>query len=245
MNMANEKLCLKWNDFQENALSAFGTLREDRDFADVTLACEDGQQVEAHKVIVAASSPFFQKLLERNQHPHPLIYMRMVTFEDLTALVDFIYFGKANIPQENIESFLAIAEDLQVKGLDSNQRGWNEPSMEPPIISQELDTKQETLNSSENIDVNSKSFPNQTNKNSYLQENYSETFSNVVALEEKVRSLMKKGENRINQGRCMNFARVCTVCGKEGRITQIKNHIEVKHIKGISIPCSYCPKMFR
>ena len=76
MYREREKLCLKWNDFQENAISAFGTLREDREFADVTLACEDGQQVEAHKVILASSSPFFLNLLRRNKHPHPLIYMR-------------------------------------------------------------------------------------------------------------------------------------------------------------------------
>ena len=72
----SEKLCLKWNDFQDNVNTVFGSLREDTEFADVTLACEDGQQIEAHKVILAASSPFFQNLLKRNTHPHPLIYMR-------------------------------------------------------------------------------------------------------------------------------------------------------------------------
>ena len=46
-----EKLCLQWNDFQENITSVFAQLREDRDFADVTLACEDGQQIEAHTVV--------------------------------------------------------------------------------------------------------------------------------------------------------------------------------------------------
>ena len=61
----SEKLCLKWNDYQDNVNSAFGSLREENDFADVTLACEDGQQIEAHKVILAASSPFFQNLLNR------------------------------------------------------------------------------------------------------------------------------------------------------------------------------------
>ena len=44
----SEKLCLKWNDYQDNVNSAFGSLREDNDFPDVTLACEDGQQIEAH-----------------------------------------------------------------------------------------------------------------------------------------------------------------------------------------------------
>ena len=48
-----EKLCLQWNDFKENVITVFGNLREDNSFADVTLACEDGQQVEAHKVILA------------------------------------------------------------------------------------------------------------------------------------------------------------------------------------------------
>ena len=113
----SEKLCLKWNDFQDNIKESFGNLREDNDFADVTLACEDGQQVEAHKVILAASSPFFQKLLGRNKHPHPLIYMRGMKSEDLLAIVDFLYCGEANVFQDNLDSFLAIAEELQLKGL--------------------------------------------------------------------------------------------------------------------------------
>ena len=78
-----EKLLLQWSDFQENIKSAFANFRDLSDFKDVTLVSEDGQQVETHKVILAASSSFFQKLLERNKHPHPLIYMRGVKFEDI------------------------------------------------------------------------------------------------------------------------------------------------------------------
>ena len=113
----SEKLCLQWNDFQENVKIAFENLREEKDFADVTLACEDGQQLEAHKVILAASSPFFQKLLGRNKHPHPLIYMRGMKSVDMLAIIDFLYCGEANVYQENLDSFLAIAEELQLKGL--------------------------------------------------------------------------------------------------------------------------------
>ena len=69
MYREEEKLCLKWNDFQENAIFAFETLREDQEFVNVTLACEDGQQVEAHKAILASSSPFFMNLLMRALPP--------------------------------------------------------------------------------------------------------------------------------------------------------------------------------
>ena len=113
----SEKLCLKWNDFQENVNTAFGNLREDSEFADVTLACEDGQQIEAHKVILAESSPFFKNLLKRNKHPHPLIYMRGVKSQVLLAILDFLYCGEANVYQENLDPFLAIAEELNLKGL--------------------------------------------------------------------------------------------------------------------------------
>ena len=68
-----EKLCLKWNDFQESISASFGILRGDKDFSDVTLACEDGQQIEAHKIVLASSSPLFSDILKNNQ-THPLIY---------------------------------------------------------------------------------------------------------------------------------------------------------------------------
>ena len=116
--MANtEKLCLQWNDFKNNASTAFQNMREDRDLSDVTLACEDGQQLEAHKVILASSSPFFMDLLKRNKHPHPLVYMKGIRFADLTAMMDFLYSGEANIFQDDLDAFLALAEELRLEGL--------------------------------------------------------------------------------------------------------------------------------
>ena len=86
------KLLLRWEDFQENTHTALVALRKDKNITDVTLVCQDGQQVEAHRVILAAFSPFFANLLKRNKHAHPLIYMRGMQFEDLMAVVDFLYF---------------------------------------------------------------------------------------------------------------------------------------------------------
>jgi len=118
----SQKYCLKWNKFQENLYSSLGGLRESREFADVTLACEDGQQVEAHKVILAASSPFFQNILRSNPHQHPLIYMRGMKSEDLVGIVDFLYYGEVNILQDNLDNFLTLAEEIQLKGLTNEDK---------------------------------------------------------------------------------------------------------------------------
>ena len=119
----SEKFCLRWNDFQENVNTAFSALRNDSDFTDVTLVCQDGYQVDAHKVILTASSPFFQKLLKKNKHAHPLIYMRGMNEEELVSIIDFLYYGEANIYQENLDSFLNIANELELKGLNGGEEG--------------------------------------------------------------------------------------------------------------------------
>ena len=106
----SEKLCLQWNDFQNIVSSAFGDLRDDHDLTDVTLACEDGMQVEAHKVVLASASPFFLEVLKRNKHPHPLIYMKGIRSDNLMAMVEFFYKGEANVFQENLDTFLALAD---------------------------------------------------------------------------------------------------------------------------------------
>ena len=73
--------------------------------------------MEAHKVVLAAASPFFEKILQRNKHSHPLIYLRGFQSQDLMAILDFLYLGEANVYQENLGSFLASAEELKLKGL--------------------------------------------------------------------------------------------------------------------------------
>jgi len=117
--MGSEKFCLRWNDFESNISVAFRELREEKDFFDVTLACDDSQ-VQAHKVILSACSPFFRNVLRRNPHQHPLLYLKGVKYKELLSVLNFMYMGEVNVAQEELNSFLAVAEDLRVKGLTQN-----------------------------------------------------------------------------------------------------------------------------
>ena len=114
---SQEKLCLQWNEYQNIFITAFRDLRNDEALTDVTLVCEDGKQIKAHKVVLASTSPFFLDLLKRNKHPHPLVYMKGIKSENIFALVDFLYRGEANVFEENLESFLALAEEMRLLGL--------------------------------------------------------------------------------------------------------------------------------
>ena len=115
-----EKFCLRWNDFETNVSQAFRELREEKDFFDVTLACED-EQLSAHKVILSACSPFFRNILRKNPHQHPLLYLKGVKHQEMLAVLNFMYMGEVNVAQEDLNSFLAVAEELRVKGLTQGE----------------------------------------------------------------------------------------------------------------------------
>ena len=134
-----EKLCLRWNDFEMNASSAFAQMREDTEFTNVTLVSEDGTQVESHKLILASSSPIFSHLFKTNPHPHPLLYLRGINSEFLMAIVDFVYCGEARIAQDDLEAFFALADELQLKGLKDRKAEYgaqNNKSSQTDVSSQ-------------------------------------------------------------------------------------------------------------
>ena len=122
------------NDFKSNIRSAFRGLREDKDFFDITLACNN-EQLEAHKVILSACSPFFRTVLWHNRHKHPLLYLKGVKYADLVSILNFLYHGKVNVAEELLHSFLAVCEDLKVKGLTQGPGSSSEnvptPRQEP------------------------------------------------------------------------------------------------------------------
>ena len=134
---AREKFCLKWNDFEANLSSAFRDIREEKDLFDCTLSC-GAKQLQAHKLILSACSPFFREVFHQNPHNHPLLYLKGIGFENLKACLNFIYNGEVNIAQDDLNTFLVVAEELQIKGLTQNNGEKNakkDASSHPPEYS--------------------------------------------------------------------------------------------------------------
>ena len=124
--MSEEKFCLKWNDFESSLSRSFKELRSEADLIDVWLCSEAGEREEAvpvaaHRLVLSACSGVLRRLLRRKS-PGPslapgVVYLRGVTSQDLQNIVSFMYDGEVSIAQDQLNSFLAAAEDLQVKGL--------------------------------------------------------------------------------------------------------------------------------
>jgi len=130
--MGAEKFCLRWNDFETNLSSAFRDLRADKDLFDVTLSC-GVDTLQAHKLVLSACSDMFRAMFRKSQPVsggHTMLYLRGVHSADMQAVLDFMYHGEVSVAQEELNSFLSVAEDLKVKGLTQKQ-SENAPAPTP------------------------------------------------------------------------------------------------------------------
>ena len=239
--MESEKLCLKWNDFQTNLQNSFRELRGDSDFTDVTLACED-QSIEAHKAILSASSPFFKKLLKTHSHPQPLIYLRGVRSSELVAMVDFIYLGEGSIFQEQLEMFLALAEELELNGLTGNSE---EASPENSNYSQKPENSPNQDQQRTNLKTTRKSLiPDVKHEGNPLEgilmpirQQTKQTAHIDPATLAVIESMIERREDGFGCNQCKYTS-------KKGHKDHMREHVE-KHIEGLEYHCNSCNKVLR
>ena len=235
-----DKICLQWNDFQKTVVSSFRNLREEKECTDVTLACEDGQQVGAHKVVLKSLSPFFRELLKSNKYQQPIIYMRGVNFEDLTAILDFLYLSEANLYQEKLESFLTIANELKLKGLakdwENSEKNESRKDSKEDHLYHDAEYSQQIERTGHAL-VPLKQDPNNSVVKSTLT-------ADPDQLDEQIDSMMEATENFVTR-RCgtRQKAFLCNVCGKLDGRTDLKRHIESAHITAITHSCEICGKI--
>ena len=249
-------LLLEQEGFPSSLAASFAGLRQDSAFTDVTLACEDGTQLEAHRVVLATSSTFFLGLLGKARHPHPLVYMRGLSPSSLFRLLDFLYLGEARVEEEQVEGFLTMAAELGVRGTTGHllaggagERNQEEAPAESPADHQHQ-TVGEVMVKGEDIIRD-----NFENKSTLMEaDSFIEGFTIV--------SENKKGATRNSHKRThlpplpdldaqiyTNMTKLgpywhCNFCDKKSADKpRIKNHLEYKHMN-LEFPCDGCDKVY-
>ena len=173
--------------------------------------------------------------------------MRGLKAKDLDALVDFIYYGEANIYQEDLDTFLALAEELQLKGIapsgDQSPVKKLDDQQKPKVMKSKGDMfvkgKQELYTTTQEtkplFDFSFRDYKSLVP--AAVGQVIMAVDSNIGEIDSQMKTMME----RINDG---EYNWKCTVCGKrtKGSPTQMKRHVEV-HIEGLSYPCTQCGKV--
>jgi len=203
------------------------------------------------QVVLAASSPWFSSILGQTPTSSlPLVYMRGVRGEEVEALLDYLYHGQVDIPQEGLESFLALATDLSIKGL-TEAGGANtsrqQENIEVPEVSKQNRNKQK-----EKQVIAKMEEENNTDESEISGEVYEtkEELSSSVALANYETSLTKTDEfSTIEEQILVMIEKAdigwrCKMCNKvdttKNSKFNLKRHVEGVHMEGGCHPCEQC-----
>ncbi|XP_050436434.1 protein abrupt-like [Adelges cooleyi] len=121
MSYTNEEYCLKWENHSGNLTEVLSSFLKNENLVDVTIACHSNfeklHMVKAHQMVLSACSSYFEQLFLQNSHPHPIVYLRGVSYEQMEIILDFMYKGQVTVKHEIMEEVLCTARSLMVRGL--------------------------------------------------------------------------------------------------------------------------------
>ena len=114
---AGSSYCLERFNFVENFSAFTRNLLGNELFHDVTLISEDFEYFHANKLVLSANSEFFMGAFDNLKTTSPVIWLHEVKGEDIKSLLQFVYEGKTEVPEENLSRLLPVARKLQIRGL--------------------------------------------------------------------------------------------------------------------------------
>ncbi|CAH2091952.1 unnamed protein product [Euphydryas editha] len=112
-----QTFCLKWNHHKTNLVEILEALIKVETYVDCTLVVDDQVTFKAHRVVLAANSPYFQSILADVPMDHCSILFPGVKDFEMRALLEYMYTGEVNVTQAHIPRIMKVAEQLEVKGL--------------------------------------------------------------------------------------------------------------------------------
>ena len=197
MGQTEEQYHLKWNDFNSSLTKCFRDLRDNCEMLDVSII-SNGKTFKAHKLVLSACSPIFKNMLQKkNLNGQPFIFLHGVRSQDVQAILDFMYNGEVSVTQEDLRSFLSVAEDLRVKGLTQNEQNnvENKPeeNKSPPRKRPRQSDDEEDSETAEQTELNPRDY---SSVEHHKSPNHSPTYTqgNVVNKTENL-SVYKNSKN--------------------------------------------------
>lgn len=109
--------CLRWNNHKSNLVEILEALIKMECYVDCTIYVDNHVQFKAHRVVLAACSPYFQAILQDAPQDHCSIIFPGVQEFEMRTLLEYIYAGEVNIAESQIPRIMKIAKMLEVKGL--------------------------------------------------------------------------------------------------------------------------------
>ena len=249
--MSLEKGQIYWHAYDDHLKEMVQEMMTLDRLKDVTLVCDDKIQFMAHKIVLSACSSVFKSIIYDLPTNNSVIYLRGIEHQEMESILQFMYLGVATSNEARLDKFLAVAKNLEIKGVSQNvefaDSGIDDEEhvdLEPPKNSDdrkqdddcnyEIKRELEELQSKVSLDGNGYLI------NSNLQNLKENNFCKYCQSQFSQPSALKRHIKGIHEG--VKFE--CHQCHRT--YTQkymLKEHIEAVH-EGMTRRCDLCNLQF-
>ena len=191
---------------------------------------------------------FFREIFTHMDNNHPWIYLKGILSQQMKFILDFVYQGEVEVPEDDLPDFLSSAGDLKIQGLTKYANGG---------VLSALDSigdhdNNQIIEKNDFVDLEAANNTNTDNDGS----NEVELTDHLVITEEEQEASVMATENFIEVNAELdkqiedilvksNGVWTCKACGKSANHkSKLKQHVET-HIDGFSHPCGICGKSYR
>jgi len=103
-------------DLHEHIAQEVGECLESGLYTDLAIRCAEGQTLHAHRVVMAAVSPYLQALLEANELNDDVqtIEMSQVSTDEMQMLLEVVYNGVVEATIEDLRKLILLAHRLYI-----------------------------------------------------------------------------------------------------------------------------------
>ena len=188
---------------------------------DITLACPEGE-IKANQSILISNCKAIKNILGQHfSFEHPYIYFADQSMRNINLLLQYLYNGRANLAPNEKQSFLNLAEDLQIQGVLFNEDAKEESTqvLEPGQINDDLLDEQEKQSDGTSVS-DQESINEETSKYSYIRTHY---------IQSLVKDQFSRNDKRSSS--TSTYVKKCNHCERHfvNKMDKMLEHLTRKH----------------
>lgn len=219
---------------------------------DVTIYCDDGQ-VNAHKLVLAASSTYFRNLFSRmnNAFHYPIILLREMPVNDLKTIIQFIYNGEVNVPHNRVDSLMRCANYLSIDGMASSANSLNailassstsSLSSHPALLTAHSGPNSNTIDNTTSTHLNKIHPQYSASQANCKQSRGHSSRSNHTSSSNSNHHNLNTTDNSTNSNKPKHTCQICLKTFTHG--FTLKRHQKLHSQNRITISCDVCSKSY-
>ena len=224
--MKQGKYDLSWENFSGHLKSMLDEIYRTNHMTDVTLVCDDGQEIKAHSIVLSACSSVLRDTVRCLPKTGAKVHLKTIKYQEMKHIIEFMYLGRTTVDEDTFQHFINASKLLKISNLGSSaedlvteQHVTDKNS--PTLAIEQLEHKNDSVNISKENCLDSFD-SKKTSDKEYLQKLFCNHCDYYTLNENTLESHIRRKHTEY----------VCKICNEpHKKKIHLKVHMKERHVE--------------